>query len=400
MTAEPKRLRVVTLIDEIGGGGGAEILAELATERLDPDRFHRTMVLHRLPTSAESLERQANAAARLRGEGVEVVQLTRRRRFDLVALLPLLRLLRSGCVDVLHSHKVGSNVWGTALSRLADVPVVVAHEHTWAYQGNPVRLALDRFLIGPGCDAFVAVSRLDAERMHRIEKVPSERIQYLPNGIPTPAVRDVDARALLGVPATGPLVGSVGILRDQKDFPTMLRAFARVRSTFPDAHLVIVGYGPERERIDAEIAGLGLVGGVTITGLRDDVPDLLPAFDVAVNSSLYEGASLAIMEYMAAARPIVATRVGGTPDLLDDGRAGVLVDAGDVDGMASAMADLLANPARARELGNQARARQRTEYDIDVHVRRLADLYEHLLRTPTHRRRGRRARAALAVRRA
>ena len=123
---------------------------------------------------------------------------------------------------------------------------------------------------------------------------------------------------------------------------------------------------------------LSLDDAISFLGHRDDVPDVLAALDVAVISSDYEGAPLAVIEFMAAGLPVVATRVGGIPDLIDDGEQGLLVPRRDPAALADAIAGLLADPGRARAIGEAGRRRQRAEFDIDVAVRTIEGLYEDL----------------------
>jgi len=276
------------------------------------------------------------------------------------------------------------------LARLAPRVVFVAHEHTWSFEGHPLRKFADRWLIATRCSAFLAVSERDRRRMIEVEGVPADRIRLLPNGIPPVVAQQpaVDVRAELGIPAGVPLIGSVGVFRPQKDFTTLLRAHALLRERLPEARLVLVGDGPERPALEALRAELGLEASVVFAGFRSDAVALAAGFDLAVNSSQFEGASLAILEFMALGVPMVATAVGGTPELLADGEAGVLVAPEDPVALATAMADLLEDAPRAAELARRARERQHDIYNIDVQVERLADMYVTLL--AARRSRGRR----------
>ena len=380
MRAATEPVHVVTLIDLVSEAGGAEKLAVELLIRLDPARFRRTLVLYRrVPPNSPLHAGQARIVARLEASGVRIIKLDGRDRRDLASWRPFLRLLRGGDVDVLHTHKFGPNVWGSLLSRLAPRPTFIAHEHTWSFEGRPLRKLADRLLIATRCSAFLVVSERDRRRMIELEHVPPERVRLLANGIPAPTVpAPVDLRAMFGIPADAPLVGSVGVFRKQKDFGTLVRAHALLRERHPDAHLLIVGDGAERGRLEALRAELGLQDHVTFSGYRNDAATLAAGFDIAVNSSRYEGASLAILEFMALGVPIVATSVGGTPELLDDGRAGVLVERGDHRALAAAISGLLDDPARAAALAGRALERQRAEYDIDGQVRRLEALYLEL----------------------
>jgi glycosyltransferase involved in cell wall biosynthesis len=372
------KLRVVTLVDRLGTGG-AERLAIQTTTRLDPERFDRTLVASRDFGVAVSKQHVANALEDLRSAGVRVIGLKRTSARQVWAWWPFYRLLRSERVDVLHSHKFGSNLWGTIVGRMARVPVIVAHEHTWSYEGKPWRKLADRAVIARGSSAFVAVSREDQRRMIEVEHIRPEDTLFIPNGIPPPPpAAGGDVRAELGIPADAPVIGTVSVLRPQKALDVLLRAARILVEEFPALRVLIAGEGDRRFALEELTEELGLQDTVMFLGVRTDVPDVLEALDVAVSTSDFEGSPLSVMEYMEAARPIVATRVGGVPDLIDDGVHGRLVEPQDPQAFAAAVAELLRDPEHARELGARARERRRTEFDIDVMVRRLEALYEEL----------------------
>ena len=374
-----RKLRVVTLVDRPTVTGGAERLAVQVASRLDRERFESVLCASRR-TDEPLLDAELAAA------GVEVLNLNRGSKLDLRAWRPLVRRLQDG-VDVVHAHMFGSNVWGTVLGRLTHVPVVVAHEHTWSFQGRPVRRFLDRELVGRYADAFVAVAAEDRRKMIEVEGVDAEKIRLIPNGIPDPVPGDGAAvRHELGIDADAPVIGVVCELRAQKALEVLFEAAARLRGELPALKVLVAGDGPERERLEAEVERLGLEGTVLLLGIRRDVPALLDALDVAVLSSDYEGSPLSVMEYMAAGKPIVSTCVGGVPELLEDGRDAVLVEPRDPEAFAEAIGRLLRDPAEAKRLGEAARDRQRREYSLDAMVRRIESLYEELwLASPRRR---------------
>jgi glycosyltransferase involved in cell wall biosynthesis len=392
-TGRGRRLKVVHLIDRLGMHGGAEHLVMQIAEHLDRERFESIVCATRFSAFEQERETVAEAAVALRQAGVRLLGLDRRTRWHFWAWWPLVRLLRREQIDVIHAHKFGSNIWGVVFGRLSGVPVVVTHEHGWAFEGRGMRMFLDRELIGRGSDAHVAVSREDRRRMIEIEKIAPETAVFVPNGISPlrpPSGRDV--RAELGIGADDPVVISVGFLRRPKAVDVLIEAAARIAPRFRGLRVLIVGEGEDRPAYEAMIERLGLAGTVELLGLRADVPDLLAVSDVAVLSTDSEGSPLSVMEYMDAGLPVVATQVGGIPDLIDDGVQGLLVERRDPDGLAAAIARLLADPAEARRLGERARERRRREFDIDVMARNLEDLYLRLYRQT---RRGRRDAAVL-----
>lgn len=371
-----QRVKVVVMVDSIRQPGGAETLAIEGAIRLDPERFERHFCITRWSDDLEDREPSRTWLARLRDADVRVLGLRRRHRLALWAWLPLLRLLRRERIDVLHGHLFGSNVWASLLGRLARVPVVIAHEHMWAYSGNRFRPLLDRELIARLTSAFIAVSEEGRRRMITVERIPAEDVVYLPNGVPaTPAGDGERIRAELGVAPDAPVVGSVGHLRREKAYEVLIEAAGRLRESQPGLQVLIAGEGPERPALEALRAQLGLDDVVRLLGARDDVPDLLAAFDVAACSSDFEGGPLSVMEYMGAALPVVATRVGGLPELVHDGETGILVPPRDPGALADALARLLADPSLRTRLGSAGRELRASEYDIDVWVGRLEDLY-------------------------
>jgi glycosyltransferase involved in cell wall biosynthesis len=365
---------VVTLINRFHGIGGAERLAVEIALRLDRDRF-RPAVWTSRPSRGPLLER-------LRECDVPVHSLSRAKAWQVWKWMPFLRYLRDEHVDIVHAHGFGSNAWASVWGALAGVPVVVAHEHTWSFEGQPMRRLVDRHVISRWSDVLLAVSREDRRRMKDVEGIPRDRTRYVPNGIPPlPVSSGHDVRAELGIPRDAAVIGTLSVLRRQKGLDLLLEAVAILIREFPTLRVVIAGGGlPEQmDALAAQTRALGLSDIVTFLGLRTDIADILAAVDVAVSSSRFEGSPLAVMEYMAAGKPIVATRVGGVPDLIEDGKSGLLVEPSNPGALAAGVATLLRDHEYARALGARARERQRKEFDIDVMVRRLEDLYEALL---------------------
>jgi glycosyltransferase involved in cell wall biosynthesis len=371
-------MKVLTLVDRLTASGGGERLAIQIATRLDPERFESVLCASRKPGPFELDPSVTVARKMVDDSGIDFLGLERHSGARIDDWLPLYRLLRRERFDVVHAHKFGSNVWGTLVGRLARVPVIVAHEHTWSFEGQPVRRFLDRELIGRGSSVFIAVSEEDRRKMIEIEGVRPKKLLFVPNGIEPRSPRGSDVRAELGVPADAPLIGAVGVLRPQKALDVLVRAVAPLLEEIPGLHVLIVGEGPERGSLTELIRNEGVGERVRLAGFRDDIPDVLAALDVAVSSSAFEGSPLAMMEFMAAARPIVATSVGGVPDLIDDGVHGLLVRSGDVAGLTDALRRMLTDRESARRMGERAQERRRREFDLDVVVSRFETLYERL----------------------
>jgi glycosyltransferase involved in cell wall biosynthesis len=365
-----RRLRILFLIDHILGRGGAERAAAALAMYLPRDRFDVWMCSTR--------ETDPVALAALAECGVRHVAIDRRSKWDVHKLSALVSLIRRERFDILHAHMFGSNVWGTVIGRACGVPVLIAHEHTWSYQGEPLRKLLDGRVIGRLATRFVAVSSLDAERMVSVEHVPADKVVMIPNAyVPRPDQVGSDLRAELGIERATPLIAVVAVLRPQKALSVMLDAFVDVLAAVPDAHLVIAGDGECRADLERQSHRLGLTDRAQFLGVRTDIDAILRAADVAAMSSDFEGTPLVAYECIANRTPLVATAVGGLLDIVEDGRTGLLVAPRDPAALAGALISLLTDPPRCERIAAAA-AEQWDRFTIETVAGRFAALYETL----------------------
>ncbi len=366
----PKRLRVLQMVGFLSTDGGAERFVLGLSTHLPRDRFEPWVCA---PRGAEP-----GALSALADAGIPFVELGRRSRWDAHRTAGLVGLLRRERFDVLHTHMFGSNLWGALAGPACGVPVVIAHEHTWSYQGKPWRAWLDGRVIGRQVTRFIAVSTADASRMVSIEKVPPEKVDVIPTAlIPRPSALGGDLRAELVLPAGTPLIGSVARLRPQKALDLLIDAHARVLQVVPDVHLVLAGDGECRGELERHARELGVAERAHFLGRRDDVDAILSALDVAVLSSDFEGRPLFALECMANGTPLVATAVGGLPEMIDDGRTGVLVPPRRADLLAQAISALLMDPTRRSRLAAAAAA-EVDGHGIDAVAAQFGELYERL----------------------
>jgi glycosyltransferase involved in cell wall biosynthesis len=293
---------------------------------------------------------------------------------DLGSWLRLFRLAAGA--DLIHVHSSKAGFLGrlaAAARRRGHVCIFTPHGWSfWAARGIEAKLyrRLER-LAARWCRTILVVS--DYERSAGLAAGVGRPDQYrvVRNGV------DVRQFTLSPDPVPGRVV-AVGRLAPQKRPDLAVRAFARVRSRHPAAELHLVGDGPMRRQVERIIAELGLQEAVQVLGQRGDVPGLLARASCLLLSSDYEGCPFSVLEAMAAGVPVVATRVGGVPELVDDGVTGLLVEPGNHDALSKAVTELLDEPERARQLGMAGRVRARDALSLETSMRQIADVYEEV----------------------
>lgn len=298
--------------------------------------------------------------------------------------------LRRERIDALQVHFRDSSLAGILAATLARTPAVIAMRKNQGYWMNGAELRLQR-LLNHFVDVFVANSEATREWARRVEGIVPGRLRVIHNGFGA-APRGADdetlrlrARQTLDLPLDAPVVGIVANLRPVKRLDVFLRAAARAREALPTARFVIIGEGEERERLQTLARSLGLNGEVHFAGRRTDVSDLLPAFDVGVLSSDSESFSNAIVEYMAAGLPVVATDVGGCREALAGEPGGILVAPGDAEALGRAMAEMLGDEHRTSHAREAHPRRVAEAFSKDRYLAAYAALYNELL-TSTGRR--------------
>ncbi len=298
---------------------------------------------------------RSGASAALLPPGIPVVELHKPPGNSPRFLLRLVRALRELEPDVVHTRNWGG-LDGILGAHLGGLRRVLHGDHGWEVEdlaGGPPRRRWVRRVLSGLTGGFTCVSR-DLRRWLLEEVGVRCPVTQIYNGVDTavyrPGADGAEVRRELGLPADVPVVGHVGRLVEIKDHATLFRAFDRVRRELPDAVLLCVGDGPLRETLQRS-AGEG----VRLLGHRDDTARVLRALDVFVLCSLREGISNTILEAMAGGLPVVATRVGGNPELVTEGSTGALVPAADADGLAGALTRYLGDPVLRRAHGAAAR---------------------------------------------
>jgi glycosyltransferase involved in cell wall biosynthesis len=326
----------------------------------------------------------------LRALGVQVNIIEEHRHGPLGIVSSVHRLLRDGRVDVLHTHRYKETILGTFAAKLARVPHLVRTVHGLNEQMRGwQRLKLGAYQVAEQAmlqlfsDRVVAVSE-DIGRSLEDRGYRAAAIEHVHNGIDLRKVQAArcreEVRRELGIDRHALLVGTVGRLAPVKGHKHFLQAAAVVLQSRPDARFLIVGDGPLRAELTAAAAQIGSRGECLITGERADTYDLVTAMDVFVLPSLHEGIPMAVLEAMALGTPVIATAVGGVPEVVIDGVTGLLVPSRDQRRLASACLQIAADRQLSRKLAGAARRAIEEDFSSEKNGAALVDLYQRLVR--------------------
>lgn len=364
--------RILYLITELDIGGAEKSLFELVT-RLDRKRFDPTVAC---------LTGHGEIGQWLERAGVPVVYIEMKSAWDVGAWLRLRRLLKENKPHVLHSFLFHANLAGRIVSKGLGIEKRIASVRV--EEPRRWHLKLDRLTHGAS-DRITCVSGSTRDYIHREARIPLEKLVVIPNGIDatTCDMPLMAPPAEWKIPDGAPVVASIGRLSEQKDPFALLRIAATVIRDIPSAIFVFAGKGELENACLYEARQLGIEANVRLIGWVPDVRPLLARMDLLALTSRWEGMPNVVLEAMACRKPVVATRAGGSVELVDDEKTGFLVDVGDEETFAAKVLELIRNPERRKRMGIAARARVDVEFSLRTMVRRNEQLYaENLVETP------------------
>lgn len=374
-------LRILHVLDNLDIGG-TELNAVRTAEQLDRSRF---------ALSFACLRDEGPLRARLDAAGIPVRRLRVRGLATPSAVRSgwaLLRLIRRERIDVVHAHDPYANVLAAPWARLATGPAVIVSQRWWRTV-HPSRVRVANRMAYGFAHCVLVNSPAIGEMLVREERVPQQRIAVIPNFVESQAFQPLTAerreywRRTFGIPGDAVSVGIIANLHPVKNHGLLLRAMARLRDMSPALRAVLVGDGRQRAALEAEARALGLAERVHFAGRVPHEPGLPGIFDIAVLCSREEGFPNAVVEAMAAGRPVIATAVGGTVDAVSPGETGLLVPSDDDAAMAEALRQLVSDPARRERMGAAGRQRAAARFEACVVLEELGALYQRLVQSRT-----------------
>lgn len=297
-------------------------------------------------------------------------------------LARLVRRFRADAPDMVHTHLIHGDLYGLSAAWLAGIPVSVSSRHNDnPFRRNAIIKLANRLLMRTATRVIASSSAL-ANFITTVERIPASKVQVIRYGLES---RDIspnaaaEARLRLDVASEVPVVGFFGRLIAQKGVAVLLEAFSRLQTTHPSAQLVIVGDGDLRAELERQATSLAIGTKVTFTGWVEDASALMPGCDIVVMPSRWEGFGLVALEAMNAHRPLIASRVSALPEIVVDGETGRLVHPDDPAELATAIGQLLDDPAGRRTLGEAGYARRNKIFGSARMVDEMLALYNEVL---------------------
>jgi glycosyltransferase involved in cell wall biosynthesis len=373
----PRRRKIFYLVDSLNIGGTETQAVELA-RRMDSEQYDVTLAC---------LRKAGPLLEKLNGSAVNVVEFHPQGGLDsprgLYQLARMAAYLRRGKFDVVHAHDLWSNLMGVLAGRFAGVPVIVTSQRdlshgAWYKSGRKKWLRRAQ----NSSSAVLTNARMIREGLVSNEGLAADKVRVIYNGVdldlfhPSPSMR---ARLFPGMERAKLIVLVGNMHTDVKGQRTLIAAAPEVVSRFPQARFVLVGDGEKLKDFEAAAEATGVRANFIFLGRRSDVADILGACDIAVLPSAAEGMPNAVLEYLAAGLPVVASAVGGNLEVISDGATGLLVPAGDAAALGLALSRLLADDVLALRLARKGRELVEQKFSFNHLTRQVGALYEELL---------------------
>ena len=359
-----EKIKIIHLIPTLHFGGAERLLVDIAQHH-SRDRYDMTVV---------TLVAEGPLVDVLKESGVKYIRMQKRMVFGIDILFRLIHLFRKERPDIVHTQLFGADAWGKTAAWLTRVPVIISTEQNMWYDESWIRHQI-KWILSWFSTKIIAISDAVAQYAIKDERVDPAKLVTIISGIELERFLRLKQKSFLRSKELKFL--SIGRLEEQKDFDTLFAACAKIREL--PWTLTIVGNGSQLAYLEERVGLLGLSQKIHFYGTTDEVEEVFVEHDVFVLSSKWEGLGLVIMEAQASAKPVIATHVGGIPELITQSQTGYLVPPSDPDALALQMADVIEQRAFAMRIGEQAREYARSHHNIKRMVMQYETLYESLV---------------------
>lgn len=370
-------LRVLYVTYSLEPAGAERLIYALATN-LDRERF--------IPLVC-SLKHGGALVDALRENKVTVYLLNKRNTFDFATFRALKEIIRNEQIDIIHTHNFSANFWGRIAAMSVNTCRIIATEHSLSIRKGWLRKKIDRFL-ARYTDRIVSVSEAVRHSLIDEEGIEPEKILSIHNGINIEKFRHLrnpeSVREELGIDANAPVVGIVGRLIPDKGHKYFLEAARAVQKKVPEVRFLVVGDGKLKGELEVYVHKFGLKGSVLFTGFRSDRIDIMNIFTIAILSSIREGLPITLLEYMALKKPIIVTKVGGMPEVIEDGISGIVIQKKNYHALTESIVKLLGDERLRIKYGNNAWKCVKNKYSEENMIRKTERLYEEMAKKILH----------------
>ncbi|MCK5255586.1 MAG: glycosyltransferase [Deltaproteobacteria bacterium] len=372
------KIKILYIITSSGIGGAEKILYYTATG-LDYNKYD---------ISVCSLKNKGEIARALEKQGIEVycLHMEGRERFlgwlsSIIALIRLFPYLIRIRPTIIHSFLFRANILARIAGYLTGVPIVISSVRVMGGEKKYFHYVemITSFMV----DHYVTVSESVKRYIIDKSKISAEKISVIYNGVNIKSQDDShkqNVRMPFKIEDEDRILMTVGRLHEQKGHYYLVQAVSRVQKEFPKVKLLVTGEGEEENNLKKLVKSLDLMNEVIFAGLSSDMERILPMAELFILPSLWEGLPNALLEAMAAGKPVVATKVGGIPEIVVHGETGMLIPPGDTDALTAAILDLLQNRLKAKDMGEAGRIRAGKRFSIYKMIEKTENLYQELLK--------------------
>ncbi len=366
-------LKVIHLVEDLKIGGAERVIAD-TTLGLDRKKYE---------PSVWCVTRGGETATELSEKGIEVKILGISSYRNPLNTSKLTRLLKAARPDIIHTHGYFASVIGRLAARRAGTPVILTHVHSTYWEYRKRHIMIERKL-SHFTHKIICCSRAVENFVKNTEKITDNKTIVIYNGVDeerfSPLKSPTSIRTEFGMDEETVVVGTVSSLTPHKGHEYLIQAASLVLGTLPSVKFLIVGDGPLRQRLEDQAKNLNIHPAVIFTGTRKDIPEILSLMDVFVlPSHTREGLGIAIIEAMAAERPVVATDIGGIPEVVNNSETGLLVPPGDPKALSKAIIELLQDPSRAKTMGEKGRIRVKEKFTVKKMLSEIENVYQSLV---------------------
>lgn len=367
-------VKVTQIIHSLNPGGLENGIINLVNN-MDDFKFENTICCL---TQGGDFEKRLN-------KNIKVSKMFKKPGNDYQLYIKLIKYLKEIKPTIVHTRN-WAGMDGIIVAKIAGVPIIIHGEHGFEIADlisqNRKRKFIRKLVLSTMVDKIVTVSKNLKNRLINEIKIKPEKIIHIPNGVDTNKFniyRKEFTRKKFGFKKGDFIIGIVARLDPIKNHKTLISAFKEIVTIHPNTNLVIVGDGSLRNKLENQTYQLGIKNKVIFMGERDDVPEILKTFDIFVLPSLNEGMSNTILEAMATGIPVIASNVGGNPELVVDGRTGFLFPSNDVESLVQKIKTYISHPELKQKHGYNAHKRVEEKFSLDQMVRRYEELYLELV---------------------